>query len=155
MDANADGRPRNRVEAVHNALESPMEDNADEKEEGKDRAEEEKDEYDEDDDDDDQQEEEEEGEEGRGNAVGAHEDRSNQAGERHEEEGAGVLPPRDGSLKFGGPQNERQSAVVEAFKHAWGGYKKYAWGHDHLRPISKSGQVRIDFMVPIFISAKC
>ena len=23
-------------------------------------------------------------------------------------------------------------------KHAWKGYKTYAWGHDHLKPISKS-----------------
>lgn len=26
----------------------------------------------------------------------------------------------------------------EAFKHAWKGYKDYAWGHDELKPISKS-----------------
>jgi mannosyl-oligosaccharide alpha-1,2-mannosidase len=35
-----------------------------------------------------------------------------------------------------GPTNERQSAVVAAFRHAWKGYKKYAWGHDHLKPIT-------------------
>ena len=34
---------------------------------------------------------------------------------------------------------ERQKAVVEAFKHAWKGYKSYAWGYDELRPLSKSG----------------
>ena len=33
---------------------------------------------------------------------------------------------------------ERQKAVVEAFKHAWSNYKKYAWGEDDLRPLSKS-----------------
>ncbi|XP_072244683.1 mannosidase, alpha, class 1B, member 1b isoform X1 [Leuresthes tenuis] len=32
----------------------------------------------------------------------------------------------------------RQEAVREAFRHAWKGYKDYAWGHDELRPISKS-----------------
>ena len=48
-----------------------------------------------------------------------------------------VLPPKDGSLVFRGPTNQRQKAVVDAFKHAWKGYKTYAWGHDHLRPISK------------------
>ncbi|XP_014282102.1 endoplasmic reticulum mannosyl-oligosaccharide 1,2-alpha-mannosidase [Halyomorpha halys] len=32
---------------------------------------------------------------------------------------------------------DRQKAVVSAFKHAWKGYKKWAWGHDNLRPISK------------------
>ena len=35
-------------------------------------------------------------------------------------------------------QNERQKKVVEAFKHAWEGYRKYAWGHDELRPVSRS-----------------
>lgn len=33
---------------------------------------------------------------------------------------------------------ERQKAVVDAFKHAWSGYKKYAWGEDDLHPLSKS-----------------
>lgn len=35
-------------------------------------------------------------------------------------------------------QNERQKKVVEAFKYAWEGYRKYAWGHDELRPVSQS-----------------
>ena len=35
-------------------------------------------------------------------------------------------------------QNDRQKEVVEAFRYAWDGYKKYAWGHDELRPVSKS-----------------
>jgi hypothetical protein len=35
-----------------------------------------------------------------------------------------------------GSTNERQAAVVAAFRHAWKGYKKYAWGHDHLKPIT-------------------
>ncbi|XP_060697308.1 mannosidase, alpha, class 1B, member 1b isoform X1 [Hemiscyllium ocellatum] len=34
--------------------------------------------------------------------------------------------------------NERQMAVIEAFQHAWKGYKQYAWGHDELKPISKT-----------------
>ena len=50
------------------------------------------------------------------------------------------LPPKDGSLKFAGPQNDRQKEVVGAFQHAWKGYKTYAWGHDHLRPISRGAQ---------------
>ena len=37
-----------------------------------------------------------------------------------------------------GEQNERQKAVVEMFKHAWGGYKQFAWGKDELRPITKT-----------------
>jgi len=39
-----------------------------------------------------------------------------------------------------GPQNARQKAVVDAFLHAWNGYRKYAWGQDHLKPISGGGQ---------------
>lgn len=42
----------------------------------------------------------------------------------------------DASKDFKGPQNDRQRAVVAAFKHAWKGYKQFAWGHDNLRPIS-------------------
>ncbi|KAJ7515559.1 hypothetical protein O6H91_22G018200 [Diphasiastrum complanatum] len=33
----------------------------------------------------------------------------------------------------------RQNAVVEAFKHAWGGYKSYAMGFDELLPVSRRG----------------
>lgn len=40
-------------------------------------------------------------------------------------------------LKMG--HNERQEAVVNAFKHAWMGYTKYAWGSDELLPITKRG----------------
>lgn len=40
--------------------------------------------------------------------------------------------------QFKGPTNVRQKAVVDAFKHAWKGYKEYAWGHDNLKPISMS-----------------
>lgn len=28
-------------------------------------------------------------------------------------------------------------AVQKAMQHAWKGYKQFAWGHDHLKPISK------------------
>lgn len=41
-------------------------------------------------------------------------------------------------LSFEGPTTVRQQAVVKAFKHAWNGYEEFAWGHDHLKPISKS-----------------
>ena len=51
-----------------------------------------------------------------------------------------VLPPTDSSLTFHGPRTDRQKEVVDAFLHAWKGYQTYAWGHDHLRPISKDGQ---------------
>ncbi|XP_030625171.1 endoplasmic reticulum mannosyl-oligosaccharide 1,2-alpha-mannosidase [Chanos chanos] len=33
---------------------------------------------------------------------------------------------------------DRLEAVREAFRHAWKGYKQFAWGHDELKPISKS-----------------
>lgn len=36
------------------------------------------------------------------------------------------------------PTASRQEAVREAFIHAWKGYKDFAWGHDELRPLSKS-----------------
>ncbi len=35
--------------------------------------------------------------------------------------------------------NSNQSAIVEAIKHAWIGYKTYAWGADELKPVSKRG----------------
>uniref|UniRef100_A0A672HJM6 alpha-1,2-Mannosidase n=1 Tax=Salarias fasciatus TaxID=181472 RepID=A0A672HJM6_SALFA len=33
---------------------------------------------------------------------------------------------------------DRLEAVRKAFRHAWKGYKDHAWGHDELKPISKS-----------------
>jgi len=54
------------------------------------------------------------------------------------------LPPADASLIFNGPQNDRQKAVVDAFKHAWQGYRTHAWGKDHLKPISKTHQTWFD-----------
>jgi hypothetical protein len=34
----------------------------------------------------------------------------------------------------------RSGVVIKAMKHAWGGYKKYAYGKDELLPISQDGQ---------------
>ena len=45
--------------------------------------------------------------------------------------------PKANALKFSGPQNSRQRAIVAAFKHSWNGYKEYAWGHDNVKPISR------------------
>lgn len=42
----------------------------------------------------------------------------------------------DRQKDFKGPTNDRQRAVVAAAKHAWQGYKEFAWGHDNLKPIS-------------------
>src|SRR4029453_3865016 len=37
------------------------------------------------------------------------------------------------------PDTKNLSAEVKAeFLHAWNGYKKYAWGHDDLRPLTKT-----------------
>ncbi|XP_051278267.1 mannosidase, alpha, class 1B, member 1b [Dicentrarchus labrax] len=35
-------------------------------------------------------------------------------------------------------ETSRLEAVQAAFRHAWKGYKNFAWGHDELRPLSKS-----------------
>ncbi|XP_023231997.1 endoplasmic reticulum mannosyl-oligosaccharide 1,2-alpha-mannosidase-like, partial [Centruroides sculpturatus] len=47
-----------------------------------------------------------------------------------------IVPPID--IRESNQINEKQKAVVRAFKHAWKAYKEYAWGQDHLKPISKS-----------------
>lgn len=36
--------------------------------------------------------------------------------------------------------NHRQQEVIVAMKHSWDGYRRYAWGADHLKPITKSQQ---------------
>eukprot|EP00095_Tigriopus_kingsejongensis_P001707 maker-scaffold802_size95064-snap-gene-0.18 protein:Tk01707 transcript:maker-scaffold802_size95064-snap-gene-0.18-mRNA-1 annotation:"endoplasmic reticulum mannosyl-oligosaccharide -alpha-mannosidase" len=108
-----DENARNKVEMVHNAIQAPVDEDQNQAKEI--------DDY---------------------NDLGddpAVVDDSNQAGEDEDEAGV-VIPPKDGSITFKGPQNERQKAVVGAFKHAWTGYRTYAWGHDHLRPLSKSAQ---------------
>lgn len=54
-----------------------------------------------------------------------------------------ISSPRDHFSRFkkGLPlqleHTEHQKAVVTAFKHAWKGYKNYAWGFDELKPLSK------------------
>ena len=35
-------------------------------------------------------------------------------------------------------KQKRAAQVRSEFLHAWNGYKKYAWGHDDLKPLSKS-----------------
>lgn len=47
-----------------------------------------------------------------------------------------MIPPSNGE-QFKGRRTKRQEAIVNAFRHAWKGYKKFAWGHDHLKPISE------------------
>src|SRR6476661_7318464 len=35
-------------------------------------------------------------------------------------------------------RNAMAASVKAEFKHAWDGYKQYCWGHDDLKPISKT-----------------
>lgn len=51
-----------------------------------------------------------------------------------------VTPPPGEGVKFAPATGHRQIAVLNAFKHAWAGYCKYAWGHDHVKPITKKYQ---------------
>lgn len=34
---------------------------------------------------------------------------------------------------------DQAAAVKEGFTHSWGGYVKYAFGYDELRPVSNTG----------------
>jgi len=53
---------------------------------------------------------------------------------------AGNLRPTNSSSRDNAAtQNAAMAARVrDEFLHAWDGYKQYAWGHDELRPLSKS-----------------
>ena len=35
---------------------------------------------------------------------------------------------------------QMQQKVIDACKHAWKGYKEYAWGYDELLPLTKKGK---------------
>lgn len=66
----------------------------------------------------------------------------NHAGEPVGEPNAGTVADILAMKHTGGPvaekghttTEERQAAVKAAFAHAWGGYEKYAFGHDELKP---------------------
>src|SRR5262245_42876484 len=50
-------------------------------------------------------------------------------------------PPRPGHAHATSTRTanaEMAEAVRQEFLHAWNGYKRYAWGHDELKPLSKS-----------------
>ncbi|UYV62933.1 MAN1B1 [Cordylochernes scorpioides] len=49
-----------------------------------------------------------------------------------------VKQPEDRAVLVQPPTQARQEAVVQAFRHAWAAYRAHAWGHDHLKPVSKS-----------------
>jgi len=46
--------------------------------------------------------------------------------------------PRLGATRQSPADAQMAERVKQQFLHAWDGYKKYAWGHDELRPLSKS-----------------
>lgn len=48
-----------------------------------------------------------------------------------------VAEPPKNVITFPEATTARQKAVIKAFQHAWKGYKQFAWGHDHLKPISE------------------
>lgn len=48
-----------------------------------------------------------------------------------------VGPPNYVAEHFSTARTVKQEAIVKAFRHAWKGYKQFAWGHDHLKPISE------------------
>ena len=110
--------PRNRIEAVQNALDGGVGDDAIDFDGGQavDKAEDKAEEKDFD----------------NYEAAAAGGKESNGADE--------VTDDESGAVTFSGPTNSRQKAVVEAFQYAWGAYRRFAWGNDHLRPISKTGQ---------------
>jgi mannosyl-oligosaccharide alpha-1,2-mannosidase len=35
---------------------------------------------------------------------------------------------------------ERAEKVVDSFRHAWEGYRKYAWGSDELNAVTNRGR---------------
>jgi mannosidase alpha-like ER degradation enhancer 2 len=37
-------------------------------------------------------------------------------------------------------KKDMQAKIIEACRHGWEGYKKYAWGYDDLRPLTKTGR---------------
>lgn len=50
-----------------------------------------------------------------------------------------VLSRKEFKIAANNP-NEQQRLIKEAILHSWNGYKKFAWGMDHLKPITKKGQ---------------
>jgi mannosyl-oligosaccharide alpha-1,2-mannosidase len=48
--------------------------------------------------------------------------------------------------------NLRSLEVIDAFRHAWKGYKEHAWGLDELQPIQKTGTDRFGLGLTILDS---
>ena len=47
-----------------------------------------------------------------------------------------ALPPARETHSRREDAASRTDAIKEAFRRSWQGYRKYAWGHDSLRPLS-------------------
>ena len=47
-----------------------------------------------------------------------------------------VVAPR--TVAQATPARSRAAQVKAEFLHAWNGYKKYAWGHDDLKPLTRT-----------------
>lgn len=50
---------------------------------------------------------------------------------------AAVVSKRNDSLYKCTSNNDKSNKIKESFLLAYNGYKKYAWGHDELLPLSK------------------
>uniref|UniRef100_UPI0037E91FAC mannosidase, alpha, class 1B, member 1b n=1 Tax=Semicossyphus pulcher TaxID=241346 RepID=UPI0037E91FAC len=55
-----------------------------------------------------------------------------------DEQNKAASPANQNAKSTNESEANRPEAVREAFRHAWKGYKDFAWGHDELRPLSKS-----------------
>jgi Glycosyl hydrolase family 47 len=49
-----------------------------------------------------------------------------------------LLDPQGRGLRAQKPPAEAAGTIRQAFLHAWDGYVRYAWGHDELRPLTRS-----------------
>ncbi|XP_040818860.1 endoplasmic reticulum mannosyl-oligosaccharide 1,2-alpha-mannosidase [Ochotona curzoniae] len=52
--------------------------------------------------------------------------------------GAPSKPPAPRPVVQDTAPSERQKGVIAAFLHAWKGYRRFAWGRDELKPVSRS-----------------
>ncbi|XP_077005070.1 endoplasmic reticulum mannosyl-oligosaccharide 1,2-alpha-mannosidase isoform X1 [Tamandua tetradactyla] len=65
-------------------------------------------------------------------------ERGTQLPSRRAEASTKHIYPEARTQKVPASPNKRQQAVISAFLHAWKGYRKFAWGHDELKPLSRS-----------------
>ncbi|TNN68576.1 Mannosyl-oligosaccharide 1,2-alpha-mannosidase IA [Liparis tanakae] len=51
----------------------------------------------------------------------------------------GALEKNGGNCQFATRSGVCHQILIAMMKHAWGSYRRYAWGSNELRPISKQG----------------